>query len=583
MQSWFTNLDRSSSSSPANYSGDGNSSSAEAGHANKQSSAATSSGETLDETGEKTGDSLSEEADRSTSSSSSMNAVVTDTTNLLTSSARAKTTGEEFSSSSTSDLNTIVTEEIAIHSERSSTTSASASSESISQLEDADDDDDAFKRSSQDKLLRNSLVSSAAAAILPSRMVKGLLTTTITTTSTSTSTSESTVDADSRLQAGSGGGGGGGGGGGELIRTKRVIYSMKLFYFLDVMLAIAFFSPMVGIYWYCSWSFLDKYFLSGDGEDEHQTLSSFLSYAIGLLVLLPSYLFQQDIKRCYNFFKRFGRVGTLMRFTFRNLYLYMISFAFVFQWRGLWNICETYLFEDLFRQMALAIAAILFFCLAGSTGSLVSTPFILYRDDLNDPFTSESRFKFKSISPYLQYLIDFVLGELIECFVLVLAWRGVGNAFDRYIFPKETGTSVICSFTVSHLVFLLIAFTEYKLVERTLRMSTLPLRLAIENFFNLVMFLSCVLIWKFYWDLIDNYLLSPNYELLIFAVGHFAAFVVSILFNVTFLLAGPGTSIMDGEQTKRETNIYFKINYLSAMFKKRAKRLQRRQMRNESV
>lgn len=582
MQSWFTNLDRSSSSSPANYSGDGNSSSAEAGHANKQSSAATSSGETLDETGEKTGDSLSEEADRSTSSSSSMNAVVTDTTNLLTSSARAKTTGEEFSSSSTSDLNTIVTEEIAIHSERSSTTSASASSESISQLEDADDDDDAFKRSSQDKLLRNSLVSSAAAAILPSRMVKGLLTTTITTTSTSTSTSESTVDADSRLQAGSGGGGGGGGGG-ELIRTKRVIYSMKLFYFLDVMLAIAFFSPMVGIYWYCSWSFLDKYFLSGDGEDEHQTLSSFLSYAIGLLVLLPSYLFQQDIKRCYNFFKRFGRVGTLMRFTFRNLYLYMISFAFVFQWRGLWNICETYLFEDLFRQMALAIAAILFFCLAGSTGSLVSTPFILYRDDLNDPFTSESRFKFKSISPYLQYLIDFVLGELIECFVLVLAWRGVGNAFDRYIFPKETGTSVICSFTVSHLVFLLIAFTEYKLVERTLRMSTLPLRLAIENFFNLVMFLSCVLIWKFYWDLIDNYLLSPNYELLIFAVGHFAAFVVSILFNVTFLLAGPGTSIMDGEQTKRETNIYFKINYLSAMFKKRAKRLQRRQMRNESV
>lgn len=159
-----------------------------------------------------------------------------------------------------------------------------------------------------------------------------------------------------------------------------------------------------------------------------------------------------------------------------------------------------------------------------------------------------------------------MLGELIECFVLVLAWRGVGNAFDRYIFQKEIGNSVICSFTVSHLVFLLIAFTEYKLVERTLRMSTIP-RLIIENFFNLIMFLSCVLIWKFYWDLIDNYLLSENYELLVFSVGHFATFVVSILFNVTFLLAGPGTSIMDGEQTKRETNIYFKINYLSAMFK----------------
>lgn len=161
------------------------------------------------------------------------------------------------------------------------------------------------------------------------------------------------------------------------------------------MLAIMFFSPMVGIYWYCSWSFLDKYFLSHADE---QNLSSFLSYAIGLLILLPSYIFQQDIKRCYNFFKKFGLFGTFMRFTFRNLYLYMISFAFVFQWRGLWNICETYLFEDLFRQVALAIGAILFFCLAGSTGSLVSTPFILYRDDLNDPFTSESRFKFKSVS-----------------------------------------------------------------------------------------------------------------------------------------------------------------------------------------
>lgn len=104
---------------------------------------------------------------------------------------------------------------------------------------------------------------------------------------------------------------------------------------------------------------------------------------------------------------------------------------------------------------------------------------------------------------------------------------------------------------------------------RFISKRNLAIRLIAENIVNLLMIVSVILYWNFYWDLIDYNILNDQkkpYFLNTFLIGHFSSFALAVCLKTTSLLAGPGTKILDG-QIKEGSEAFFDINYLSAIFK----------------
>jgi hypothetical protein len=97
----------------------------------------------------------------------------------------------------------------------------------------------------------------------------------------------------------------------------------KANYFIDSLLSAFIFAPLSALYWYGSWSLVDVYLLPS-----YQLLSALVSYCVGLVIVLPGYIFQEKIQDLYN--KRNDVVQFLIRF----VYAYLVSLACILEWRG---------------------------------------------------------------------------------------------------------------------------------------------------------------------------------------------------------------------------------------------------------
>lgn len=165
---------------------------------------------------------------------------------------------------------------------------------------------------------------------------------------------------------------------------------------------------------------------------------------------------------------------------------------------------------------------------------------------------------------YGEYSIDFLLTEIVECIALVAAWRGAENTFDILVFPNDVLPSLACSFGSSHLIYLFVAFIQAFIYKRFSK-STLLTRLIAEDFMYIIMFLSSVFSWKFYWDLIDYLIVTRQNSFYLYVFGHIVSFMIAVCLKVSAILVGPGTSYMDGEIT--EIDSYFEVNYLTTIYK----------------
>lgn len=167
-------------------------------------------------------------------------------------------------------------------------------------------------------------------------------------------------------------------------KRRKLIYNFL--HTIDVFLSILIFSPLVAIYWYCTWQFVDEYFFN-----DRPKLSNFLSWSIGLSILFPGYVFQKDLQNLYEYLDNFETIGSTLQVLMRVIYIYIIALAVVLEWRSMWNLINFYFYPDWTSQFLLALSCLTFFCLTKSTHSLVNTPFILYMDDYHHFFTTESK------------------------------------------------------------------------------------------------------------------------------------------------------------------------------------------------
>ncbi len=149
---------------------------------------------------------------------------------------------------------------------------------------------------------------------------------------------------------------------------------------------------------------------------------------------------------------------------------------------------------------------------------------------------------------------------------MVLGWIGFDNFydyyFDTYLSSGISFFSLFLTFSISHLVYFLIAFSQHT-VHRFISKRVLIIRIAVEHFINIIMFISSILLWKFYWDLGDFFIkdVTTDTQLIVLLTINIAVFVIAINLKLTWCLVGPGVITFDGDTDDKMA--YFDICYFS--------------------
>lgn len=165
---------------------------------------------------------------------------------------------------------------------------------------------------------------------------------------------------------------------------------------------------------------------------------------------------------------------------------------------------------------------------------------------------------------YSQNLVDFLFAEILECFALVIAWQGFDRTFNIFIYPNDPLKSMLCSLVISHSIYLFIAIIQ-SYVYRKVKKYRFIYRLVAEDLMHILMFISAVLAWKFYWMFAEYFFKTSATEFYLYVICHFASFLTALLLRVSAILVGPGNSFMDG-QYPTDNIAYFEIEYLYFIF-----------------
>lgn len=333
----------------------------------------------------------------------------------------------------------------------------------------------------------------------------------------------------------------------------------RLIYFVDVFFSAFVSSPVSGFFWYTIWKFTEDFVYIYS-----QSFSYFICYFTGFLVLALAYLLQSYLEKLYQFLENVACFNRILCFLMRTCYMWIICVAVTIEWQGLWDLIESNI-DSLQTKLSLSVIAITYACLTRSTRALVSTPFILIIDQTENFF--EYELKSNSIIED-SIFANFVLSEVIDCLVMVVGWIGFDNFFnfyfDSYLSPEISYYSLLLTFTISHAVYFVIAFLQYP-IYKLVHEYTFIIRLIAEHLVNTIMFITTILLWKFYWDLGDFFLedVSKSKALLAYLSGNLLMFVIAVGLRITWVLVGPGVITFDGDRDEKMA--YFDITYFAQL------------------
>ena len=105
--------------------------------------------------------------------------------------------------------------------------------------------------------------------------------------------------------------------------------SMAL-YLADMFISAFLITPLLNIHWRGAWDLLDLHLLP-----EHGRLSALVSLVFSTIILYALYLTQNSIQTFYEKYRKH-----FIGHTFARFYTLIIAFAYINQWRGLWNLLD---------------------------------------------------------------------------------------------------------------------------------------------------------------------------------------------------------------------------------------------------
>lgn len=200
-----------------------------------------------------------------------------------------------------------------------------------------------------------------------------------------------------------------------LLAKKKNIKSVY-FEFIDIILSFFVFGPFTILYWSATWNIFCKYI-----HPENILVRGIITLSIGLFIHLLTYCFQYTFQNFHD--EHYDRTSTNARtcyysycsraFLLRSIYSYIQSIAIICQWRGIWDLTETYIEKTLSQSFEIVIATfcLLIYCLLlkRSLHSLTNVvPYMLNFDsNYKDFFLKVKSFSFTNVSQYFRILYFF--------------------------------------------------------------------------------------------------------------------------------------------------------------------------------
>ena len=177
----------------------------------------------------------------------------------------------------------------------------------------------------------------------------------------------------------------------------------KFYIILDYVLAAVFFGPLSILYWASTWDIF-YYYIFGN----HPLLSASITLLIGLFIHLLAYLLQDVLQKIYyrtdeELLIEQETSRNSLGYSYKALYAYFLSIAYVAQWRGLWDIYSYFIDEiDLIYAFYISLCGIImyWFVLKRSFYSYATTtPYYLSPDVMsNSYFLKDNIIEFNKVS-----------------------------------------------------------------------------------------------------------------------------------------------------------------------------------------
>jgi succinate dehydrogenase hydrophobic anchor subunit len=329
-------------------------------------------------------------------------------------------------------------------------------------------------------------------------------------------------------------------------------YSFIKLYLTDMFISAFLITPLVNIHWRGAWDLLDIYLLP-----KNERTSALVSLLVGLFILYFIYLIQNSLQIFYEKYRKnfFGQIMT-------RFYTLIIALAYINQWRGLWNLLDL-TSNQWYHLIIETLISIIFLSIMKSIYNLNSAPFLI-GIDTESYFLLGSKYNI-STNRFWQYTFDFLLYEIVEAPLVVIAWRGLYNLSDLYIYPDNKFLSMLISFTIGYLLFFLLALLQIPFIQCFIKKQHKTMYTFISNLFHLFAFISVVQIWRSLWIICEQYINIEGYHHLTLWLCYIVAFVVLTCGLAACTLNGPGGA--KDNYIDDQPNLVFKFDYFSTLFK----------------
>jgi hypothetical protein len=148
---------------------------------------------------------------------------------------------------------------------------------------------------------------------------------------------------------------------------------------------------------------------------------------------------------------------------------------------------------------------------------------------------------------------------------VVIAWRGLYNLSDLFIYPDNKSLSIIISFTIGYSLFVLLALLQIPIIKCLNTPHHTFLYSIISNVFHLIAFISVVQIWRSLWLICEQYINIPGYHHLTLWLCYIVSYVVLTCGLTACSLNGPGGA--KDNYIDDQPNLVFNFGYFSSLLK----------------
>ncbi|XP_070578011.1 uncharacterized protein [Ptychodera flava] len=284
-------------------------------------------------------------------------------------------------------------------------------------------------------------------------------------------------------------------------------FKVVLLHCLELIVTPGVITPCVVGYWRGVWNLLNMYLFPN-----HPDISYIMSALSGLALILVFGITQ-------NFHKRRFPFTTVRWHIYSRLYSFLMAFAFLNHWRGLWSLLNFYTSTSLSSTLSSLVIGTTSLVFLRGVKNVALIPSFVYRDHEDTVFDCSTRFNVncsgETVKLKLLFIADLLVSFLFINSFVVFFWRGVWGTLDNLLLPHHKDMSSYASVVIGYGTFIACYLLQYptQIASVNLAQKPFPLHLLFEDVYMLVAGFGAVNIWRGLWYVYDLHILPENFTI----------------------------------------------------------------------